>query len=211
MMHARTIERQAAPSGVRTLAPSEATRAGAIAARAFLDDPLFTFAMPDRKHRLAGAEWALTANVRYGLAHGVVHTLASVEALAVWMPPEHPTMRLWPMLRAGFAAAPWRLGLRGLLRFARFSSVKENLQARIMHEQPHWYLMLIAVEPSRQHRGFGGRVLEPIFGRAEAAGQPCYLETTREANLAFFEKHGFTTAAQGEVPHGPPVWGMRRG
>jgi hypothetical protein len=47
--------------------------------------------------------------------------------------------------------------------------------------------------------------------RADRDGLPCYLDTSKAANVGFYEHLGFATVDQ--VPlgkGGPPGWGMRR-
>ncbi len=75
--------------------------------------------------------------------------------------------------------------------------------------QPHWYLLLLAVDPPSQGSGVGGQLMAPVLGKAKAAGMPVYLQTLHEGNVAFYEQHGFrvtskTTPSRGE----PSCWGM---
>jgi ribosomal protein S18 acetylase RimI-like enzyme len=53
--------------------------------------------------------------------------------------------------------------------------------------------------------------MQPVLERAEAEGSPCYLETDNEANVLFYEKHGFRVVSEDEVPkHGLRFWAMVR-
>jgi ribosomal protein S18 acetylase RimI-like enzyme len=76
--------------------------------------------------------------------------------------------------------------------------------------EPHWYLMILGVDPPHQGRGVGGTLIRPTLARADAEGVRCYLETAKERNLAFYRRHGFEVAAEDDVPDGPHVWMMTR-
>jgi ribosomal protein S18 acetylase RimI-like enzyme len=77
--------------------------------------------------------------------------------------------------------------------------------------QPHWYLWVIGVEPERQRHGVGKALLRPMLERAAAEGAPCYLETHKERNVAYYQAFGFELVTEGSVPKGGPrFWTMRR-
>ena len=44
-------------------------------------------------------------------------------------------------------------------------------------EGPHWYLMVIGTDPSKQGQGLGSALMEVVTSQADSAGVPCYLET----------------------------------
>ncbi len=97
--------------------------------------------------------------------------------------------------------------------FARLLALTKHLDAE--HERiapdPHWYLNILGVEPLSRGRGIGRELLRPVLKRADAAGQPCYLETQSEQNVGVYEKVGFRVASEGEVPgRRLRVWTMRR-
>jgi ribosomal protein S18 acetylase RimI-like enzyme len=77
--------------------------------------------------------------------------------------------------------------------------------------EPHWYLMVVGVDPDLQGRGVGSALVKEGPARADETRSPCYLETSDERNLAFYGRLGFRvvgTAALGKG--GPPGWAMRR-
>lgn len=76
---------------------------------------------------------------------------------------------------------------------------------------PHYYLLAIGVDPPRQGKGIGSRLMTPILDRCDREGMPAYLESSKERNLALYERHGFRVVEQVELPGGgPPVWLMWR-
>ena len=84
--------------------------------------------------------------------------------------------------------------------------------ARRHPPQPYWYLENVGVEPALQGRGIGTRLLAPVLALADAAGQPCYLETQTERNVAWYRALGFEVREAGVAftAGGPPNWTMLR-
>lgn len=197
--------------GTRRLAPSEIGQAASLLARGFQDDPLFAYLLPDPDRRARLAPGLLGSLVRYGVRYGVVEsTTEGIDGGAVWLPPGGTTMSPGRMLRTGVMAAPLGLGAAGLVRFAAFIKTTEDAHAQAV-AGPHWYLNLLAVEPTRQGRGLGGRLLRPGLARADQARVPAYLETHNPDNVRFYRRHGFEVVVEETVPRGGLVfWGMRR-
>ena len=185
--------------------------AGEVLGRAFHDDPLFTYYVPDDTKRARLLPWSMAAGVRYGRLYGEVYTTAEpVAGIAVWLAPGNSDMSLLRMLRVGMILAPLRLGLRAFSRFLNAGNYFETLHKRSVPTQ-HWYMLFLGVDPQRQGRGVGSALLRPMLARVDEQRMPCYLETSEANNVQFWETHGFEVAAEGDVPKGGPhVWGMRR-
>ncbi len=114
------------------------------------------------------------------------------------------------MVRAGMLLAPFKVGLGAFRRFLSISDYIEKLHKRDMPED-HWYLMILGVDTAKQGQGIGGSIIQPILARADADGLPCYLETMKEINVAFYEKHGFQVVVEDDLPNGGPhFWTMKR-
>ena len=86
------------------LAEAQVAASGAVLARAFADDPLFTYSLADPVERERLMPPFLAAWTRYGLLFGVVDVTARpVEASAIWLPPDAVTPERRE--RAGVTAA----------------------------------------------------------------------------------------------------------
>lgn len=197
------------PDPVRAAA-AQLAETGAALGRAFLDDPAFVYVFPDREERERHLGWLLGLGARYGHLFGETYTAGSpTVGGAVWLPPGQTQSSPDRLVQAGFAEAPERLGAAAFGRFEGVIACIERLHAQAM-PAPHWYLMVLGVDPPRQRRGLGGALMGPVLRRADRDGQTCYLETANERNLAFYRKHGFDEVAEADVPGGPHFWAMSR-
>ncbi len=191
------------------LAPSQVKQASALLCRAFYHDPLVQYIVPDEARRAHVLPSFYRIVVRYALRYGEVYTTPGVEGAACWLKPRNTTLSTWRLLRVALSA-PLSFGLSEQRRNTIIARYTDGIHAHAV-SGPHWYLWGLGVEPSRQHQGLGGQLIQPILARADRDGLPCYLETTNEANLPFYEKHGFTVVSDGVVPSTAlRVWGMRR-
>ena len=105
---------------------------------------------------------------------------------------------------------PFGIGLGPFAKFMVANEVMGKLHKKYVPE-PHWYLLIVGVDPDLQGRGLGSALVKEGLVRADEANCPCYLETSEERNLAFYERCGF--AVVGTAPlgkGGPPGWAMRR-
>ena len=192
------------------LQPAQHRQAGEMLARAFYDDPLSVYLAPNDAKRARVLPWLYERIVRYGAMYdGELLTTGGIDGVAVWLPPGLSHTPITRLVRAGLALTPLKFGLGALGRFMNANYV-EQLRAKLAPE-PHWYLWVIGVEPERQGRGLGGSLVEPMIVRADAERMPCYLETHKERNVAFYQKHGYNVVHSGHVPKGGPAfWCMKR-
>jgi ribosomal protein S18 acetylase RimI-like enzyme len=192
------------------LVASQHRRAGEMLARAFYDDPLSIYLASDEARRRRVLPWLYEHIIRYGAMHdGVLLVTGDLDGAAVWLPPGLPYTPMSRLVRAGLALAPLKFGIGSIGRFMAANTV-EQLRAKLAPE-PHWYLWVIGVDPEHQGRGLGTSLVEPMLAQADADGLPCYLETHKERNVGFYEKHGYNIVHSGRVPKaGPAYWCLKR-
>ncbi|MFJ3103789.1 GNAT family N-acetyltransferase [Streptomyces sp. NPDC086835] len=172
-------------------------------ARAFDDDPMMRWFFPDDDAREAvlGRYFATIFTRQYG-RHGVCeHTEA---AAAFWVPPE-----------AQAKAVPDAETIQELLNILgdRAPLFRDAVETAAKHtpQEPHWYLAMIGADPAAQGQGHGAALLRSGLAKADAAGLPAYLESSKPSNLPFYEHFGFTVREELRLPGGGPVlWGMWR-
>lgn len=194
------------------LTRSQTAQAGGVLARAFMVDPVYAAVLPDEIEREQALQRLFSAVAGYSVVYGVVYTTPAVEGAACWLSPGNTRVTLWRILRTG-------LGLqRAVARFnptARqaFMATLAHLDGIHKHQGlgPHWYLWALGVEPGRQGKGIGSRLIQPALAQADASGVPCYLETQTVRNVAFYQKHGFEVITDDVVPDlGFRIWAMLR-
>ncbi|MFF3649402.1 GNAT family N-acetyltransferase [Streptomyces sp. NPDC002181] len=77
--------------------------------------------------------------------------------------------------------------------------------------EPHWYLAVIGADPAARGQGHGAALLRSGLAKADEAGLPVYLESSKPANLPFYGHFGFTVLGEVRLPGGgPTLWPMRR-
>jgi len=179
--------------------------ASAVLARAFHDDPAWVWLFPDDARRRRLLPWLFRVGFDVTAAD-VWATAGRVLGASRWLPPGRPAMRVGPTLRA-LVATPLRLG-HATAPFLAYGRAVETLRAESA-PGPHWYLAGIGVDPPERRRGVGSALLEPGLGAAERDGLPAVLLTNSEANLSFYERHGFVVVREGDTPQGGPhAWAM---
>ena len=199
------------PAQVGLLDTSQIPGVGELLARAFQEDPVNRYVQPEFAHRLRGFAEVYAGFLRYASLAGRVWTTAGPpRGAAIWLPPEHGAMRTDLMVQAGLHLLPSMLGEEAADRLVQFIRHLESVHQRQM-PGPHWYLMLLGVDPAGQRRGLGGRLLKPALDRADAEGSMCYLETAQPDNIPFYRKHGFEIVIEEIEPvSGLKFWAFQR-
>lgn len=170
---------------------SRTDEAAAVLGRAFFDDPLERYMLPDDGERLKASSARFRNVLRYGHLFGEVHTTAEgLGAAAMWLPPGETEMSDERMEQAGMFELPAIVGRDAFRRFIGVLDVFDGLHASDAPGR-HWYLLVIGVDPSQQRSGLGRALIEPMLARADAERVPCYLETANERNVAFYARLGF--------------------
>jgi ribosomal protein S18 acetylase RimI-like enzyme len=186
--------------------------AAGVLTRSFLTNPNFVNLFSDEEVRARALAHVPRACLRDALRAGHVYAAnrgGEIVGVAAWLPPGWFPLSVRRQLRAApdiariFRAAPRSLG-----RLLRFTSGL----AKLHPAQPHWYLEAVGVEPGAQGMGIGTRLLEPVLARVDEEGQPCYLETMTERNVAWYRRLGFEVRSAGVTftRGGPPNWTMLR-
>jgi ribosomal protein S18 acetylase RimI-like enzyme len=187
------------------LRPDQLGEASTVLARAFQDDPAWTWVLPDPARRAALLPWLFRMSFEVMDAE-LWTTPGRVRGAARWLPPGRAQMRVGVGLRA-YVATPLRLR-EATSRFFAYGRSVDNARGRAA-TGPHWYLAGIGVDPPEQRKGIGSALLEPGLAAAADAGLPCVLLTNAERNLAFYERHGFEVVLETDGPDGPPhAWAM---
>lgn len=174
--------------------------------------PAFRHVFPDPRRRLRALRPFFEATLRDAIPFGSVYAgtdAGDMAAVAVWLPPgAFP----WTGARQARAAPTLiRTMIDAPRSFPAFMRLGSNA-ARAHPTEPHWYLVVLGVRPSHQGHGHGSRLAAEGLHHADRAGTASYLETSDPANVAFYQRFGFTVVdhALPLVPDGPTHIAMRR-
>jgi GNAT superfamily N-acetyltransferase len=193
---------------VRAMSRADIGPASQMMARAFADDPVMRWILPDEPMRLRRLPKFFAVSMRGVLRHGSSELMVLSHRLAgcaVWLPPGRWLPSTWRQLAAvpGYARA---LGSQ-----LAVASVTYHALAEAHPAAPHWYLAGLGTDPPFQGTGVGSELIRARLARCDAAGLPAYLESSNERNVPFYERHGFRVTAELTVPAGgPTLWLMWR-
>lgn len=200
-------DRAALGAGVQARAAtwSDADAVATTMARAFADDPFVCFVLTNEETRQALMPHLFKLLFKLSLPHGACDVTTGCEAAALWGPPGLWQTPLWDYLTNGAEVAD----------IFDFSSGRHalrvmNIMERHHPAEPHWYLQAIGTDPAQQGKGFGKALMHRKLADADASGMPAYLESSKSANIPFYQSFGFEVAGEVKLPDGPTIWQMWR-
>ncbi len=197
---------------VDRMQPGDKTALIGALARAFYDDPLFGYFLPDLVAQSRGLIHYMRAAVADAAPFGeiwVAHTTGKVACAAVWLPPGAYPRGVRRDLMTNLRGAPAfvRTGRRLAGAFRLLAALD-----KVHHDigEPHYYLGILGTDPLYQRTGAGTAALRPVLETCDNEGVTAYLETQKEENLAYYARHGFELVQKVEVEGLPPVWTLSR-
>jgi ribosomal protein S18 acetylase RimI-like enzyme len=182
----------------------------AISARAFWYDPLVDFFSRDMLHeyRLLPAVFKVYLRdlMRPHAELWIGENGGRPRAVAGWLAPgRYPRPLLQEVGRTVHSAAVLTRGRHRLKAFRLFLEVDRHHP-----QEPHWYLVLLATDPTVQGRGMGSALLAPILDRCDQDGTVAYTETQKESNVSWYARAGFAVTHEIRLPDTPTVWCLQR-
>ncbi|HEY7054550.1 MAG TPA: GNAT family N-acetyltransferase [Mycobacterium sp.] len=180
-----------------------------VLARAFHDDPVMTWMLPDAGVRARGLpRMFATMTTHHFLAGGgaeVASRDGAIGGATLWDPPGR-----WRNTRA----EEWRMK-PAYLWALRSRVIAGQTVAELMKkhhpEEPHWYLMVIGTDPTVRGTGLGHALMRSRLDRCDAEHVPAYLENSNPKNEAYYMRFGFEVTGEITLPDGgPTLWPMWR-
>lgn len=189
---------------VRKAASSEAPRIAAVLSRAFFDDPVMSWAVPDDRRRSRILPEFFEVFTATFLRYEEVYLDEGHGGAALWAPPGQPAVdeenadEFNGRMETIFGAdAPHTFELIALLDECH------------PHE-PHYFLQFLGVVPEQQGKGIGSALLTAVLERCDRERLPAYLEATSRDSRRLYERHGFEATGEIAAAGGPPLWPMWR-
>ena len=189
------------------LTPALKKKAARAVANAFYDYPSLIYYFPDPKRRTRWLPWYMEGVLTAASLFGEVWVTGDAAGVLFILPPGHTRLSDRDYAKSGMMTAPLKIGLR------RYKNVNEceiclaDTQERLLAGRPHYYLWGLAVDPSQQRTGAGSALLDAFLKRADAEGQPVYLETHKAANVPYYESRGFRLIGTEVIPkHNQEFW-----
>ena len=183
-----------------------------LAARSFFDDPFFRHLSDEPRLRVRGLALYMRSHlVALGdtaVATGARDASGLLVGVCVWQRPGTYPLPVMRQVRE-LGGSLWALLPRpaSMVTGLRYTMGMEKARPR----EEHWYLCLMATDPTVWRRGVGTALLTPSLEDHDEDGLTCYLETQKEDNLAYYRRFGFVeTARLTPARGGPPLFTMTR-
>lgn len=191
---------------VRKASADEVPRLARAFARAFHEDPVIDWIIPDDSERPSRSERGFALYMRkVYLPHEECYATEDGTGAALWLPPD--AWHLGPL--AQLRLLPSMIAAMGP-RLPRLLQAISTIEANHPRE-PHYYLAFVGVEPELQGKGIGTALLQPILDRCDREGMPAYLEASTSRNRGCYLRQGFEVTEEFRYPKGgPPSWRMWR-
>jgi GNAT superfamily N-acetyltransferase len=196
------------PATVRQASAGDVAGMSRTLSRAFYDDPVWQWFMPDDATRRQQLQVVFATFTRklYQRHGDDCYTTDDYSGAALWAPPGHGKMSTTDTLRI---APGWTraIGWRHLLRSLRGSAGFDKVHP---HER-HYYLPFVGVIPEAEGRGLGTALIRPVLEKCDRERIPAYLEATSVGSRRCYERAGFHTLSEQRLAgDGPPFWPMWR-
>ncbi|KXX77938.1 Puromycin N-acetyltransferase [Madurella mycetomatis] len=202
---------------VRVVGMSECREAALTLAHAFAADDYAQYLvdsgdMHGSSPTSAEEKWKLHVDIlTYTVASHCMNGLATTvgpecDSVALWVPPGKHLDGWWTQIRSGMWRLYFQLSSEGKKRyFQEIPPLLHATKAAVLGERNDdaWYLVYLGTKPNSQGRGFASRLLRDMMARADAEGRPMYLESSSQANVAYYEKFGFEVKRDVFLERGP--------
>src|ERR1700722_1423213 len=196
----------------RPLAPKDLAAVIATSARAFFDDPFFSFMLPTDDMRRSRLPMFFRSVFNHMGPHGRIITVRNdddeVLGVAAWL-----TTGGYPLsikMQLGQIPSAFRAFYRSPRALTKGNRYVAAL-TRAHRKDPQWYLMVLCADPPSQRSGVGTMLVEQALAMIDAEGVGSHLETPRLDNVAYYERFGYQLMETlNPVKDGPPYYTMWR-
>ena len=186
---------------VNTSTTAETSRVISSIVLGFSSDPILRWLYPEPQEYLTN--FPILAQLFGGRAfnHNSAYHLQNYIGAALWLAPDvHPDEEgLTQMLQDGFDGT----------QLDEIFSLFEQMD-NFHPDEPCWHLAFIAVDPAQQNKGYGATLLNHTLEVVDNDKKLAYLESTNEANLSLYRRHGFELVGNIQAGKSPSMFPMIR-
>lgn len=165
-------------------------KAAKILAKSFIDYPIFKFVFPDEQYRKNKIHHLFSFFIKLGMLRGEVFASSkNIEAVSIWLNPD-VKLSLLDYLKAGIIFLKFKIDRKSIKRFSEIGLTKKKNRSNILNNN-YCLLDVIGVDPQFQKKGFARLLVESKLIDTDKLKIPCYVETSNQENIPFYERFGF--------------------
>jgi ribosomal protein S18 acetylase RimI-like enzyme len=167
----------------------------------FSTDPMARWTLPQAQQYLETMPSFVRAFGGKAFELGTAYYVEAYAGAALWLPPgsEPDGERLVALVKEQAPADRLPDAMRVFEEMGRYHPTG-----------PHWYLPMIAMDPTLQGRGYGSALMRTALARCDQDGLPAYLESSNPRNISLYRRHGFEATGTIQVGSSPVMTPMLR-
>ncbi len=167
----------------------------------FCSDPVLRWFYPEPQEYLTNSPNLMKLFGGRAFQHNSAYHIQNYTGAALWLPPNlHPDEEgLTKMFQDGFEGA----------QLDEIFSLFEQMD-KYHPDEACWHLAFIAVDPAQQNKGYGSTLLKHTLEVVDNDKKLAYLESTNEANLSLYRRHGFELVGNIQAGNSPSLFPMIR-
>jgi ribosomal protein S18 acetylase RimI-like enzyme len=181
------------------LQKKDLNKASATLGRSFNDYPMFNYIIPDSEYRKDKLKYLCYFLLSLGIAKGeVIGPSNKMEGVSIWLSSNGSKSSGVDALRAGLLNLLIHIKPGTIRRFIEVGKIRGKKRTEIIKGQ--YYLCdMIGVDPLLQKQGFGRKMMEAKLLEFDREKMPCYLETSKHENIAYYKQFGFSQINRYEI------------
>ncbi len=186
---------------IRTATPADEPVIINIIVLAFAMDPMVRWTWPDPSLYLGNMPDLIHAFGGGAFVQRSAHITHDQRGAALWLPPDtHPDEEKLGLLIESTVAGPQQQEVFMVL----------EQMGDFRPDVPHWYLPLIAVDPTHHGKGHGSSLMKHALEQCDKDGCQAYLESSNPRNISLYQRHGFEALGEIQCGSSPTMIPMLR-
>jgi len=167
----------------------------------FSTDPVLRWLYPEPRKYLTNFPTVIQLFGGGAFDHRSAYHIQNYAGAALWLPPDvHPDEEgLTELFQDSFDGA----------KLDEIFSLYEQMD-NFHPDESCWHLAFISVDPAQQNQGFGSALMEHTLKAVDHDKKLAYLESTNEANLTLYQRHGFELVGNIQAGSAPSMFPMIR-